>query len=69
MIIGRDMMSALGIDVLFLQERITWEGFDLPFKEYRIENIEENFSIPDPEAVVPRKTVWVFKHLTIRPRS
>ena len=69
MIIGRDMMSALGIDVLFSQERITWEGFDLPFKEYRIENIEENFSIPDPEAVVPRKTVWVFKHLTIRPRS
>ena len=52
MIIGRDMMSALGmIDVLFSQERITWEGFDLPFKEYRIENIEENFFIPDPEAV------------------
>ena len=51
MIIGRDMMSALGIDVLFSQERITWEGFDLPFKEYRIENLEENFFIPDPEAV------------------
>ena len=45
------MMSALGIDVLFSQERITWEGFDLPFKEYRIENIKENFFIPDPEAV------------------
>ena len=51
MMIGRNMMSALGIDVLFSQERITWEGFDLPFKEYRIENIKENFFIPDPEAV------------------
>ena len=51
MIIGRDMMSALGIDVLFSQERITWEGFDLPFKEHRIENIKENFFIPEPQAV------------------
>ena len=52
MIIGRDMMSALGIlDVLFSQGRITWEGFDLPFKENRIKNLEENFFIPDPEAV------------------
>ena len=45
------MMSALGIDVLFSQERITWEGFDLPFKEHRIENIKENFFIPEPQAV------------------
>ena len=40
-----------GTFMLFSQERITWGGFDLPFKEYRIKNLEENFLIPDPEVV------------------
>ena len=66
------MMSALGIDVLFSQERITWEGFDLPFKEYRIKNIEENFFIPDPEAVacsLEEDRMGIQTHLTTWPHS
>ena len=32
MILGRDVMSFLGIDILFSQKVVTWNGSELPFK-------------------------------------
>ena len=32
MIIGRDVMSFLGIDILFSEKVVTWNGKELPFK-------------------------------------
>ena len=32
MILGRDVMSFLGIDILFSQKVVTWNGNELPFK-------------------------------------
>ena len=69
MIIGRDMMSALGIDVLFSQERITWEGFDFPLRNIELRISKRTSLSLIQKQLLPRKTVWVFKHLTIRPRS
>ncbi len=33
MIIGRDLMEDLGIDILFSEQRIEWDGHDMPFKD------------------------------------
>ena len=34
-IIGRDLMSKLGIDISFEKEMITWEGTEVPMRDYR----------------------------------
>ena len=50
MIIGRDMLKFLGIDVCFSSSTIKWDEAEIPFKDAAdIRN--ENFYIGDPESV------------------
>ena len=49
-IIGRDMMKDLGIDILFSQEQIVWNDIEVPFKEYGKKGLSDLF-IAEPEKV------------------
>ena len=65
MIIGRDVMKDLGIDLSFSADTITWEGVEIPFKDTDV-NITESYYIPDPgivdEAAERLKTILDAKY-------
>ena len=48
MIIGRDMLKDLGIDIQFSNETIDWDGHSIPFKD--VDSLDA-FHIEEPEAV------------------
>ncbi len=50
MIIGRDVMEDLGIDLHFSSQEISWEGSRIPFKDID-STMEEAFHIDDPVEV------------------
>ena len=50
MILGRDVMSFLGIDILFSQKVVVWNGSELPFKPISADvdkdhNVEESVAV------------------------
>jgi len=50
MIIGRDMLEDLGIDIRFSDKTVEWDGQDMPFKD--ASDLESaTFHIDEPEAV------------------
>ena len=53
MIIGRDVMTDLGIDIRFSTESIVWDESVIPFKDIDSDS-QEAFHIPDPDAITPR---------------
>ena len=50
MIIGRDVLEDLGIDIRFSSKTIEWDGADMPFKSIDV-GIREAYHIPDPDGV------------------
>ena len=50
MIIGRDILEDLGIDIMFSDRTIVWDGNDMPFKDID-STVEESFHIDEPDAV------------------
>ena len=50
MIIGRDILEDLGIDIRFSTKTIDWEDHEIPFKDVDA-SVEEAFHIQDPDAV------------------
>ena len=50
MIIGRDLLRDLGIDIKFSNETVTWDEHDMPFKDSD-STMEESYYVPEPEAV------------------
>jgi transposase InsO family protein len=50
MIIGRDMLDDLGINIQFSDRTIHWDGIDMPFKDVS-ELKDEVFHVEEPEAV------------------
>ena len=65
MIIGRDVMKDLGIDLSFSTETIDWDGHTIPFKNID-DNLDESYYIPDPgimdEAAERLKTILDAKY-------
>jgi len=35
MVIGRDLMTSLGIDISFDKKKIIWEGTEIPMRDYQ----------------------------------
>ena len=50
MIIGRDLMQFLGIDVLFSTLTVEWDGADMPFKDVNAP-IYESYHVAEPAAM------------------
>ena len=50
MIIGRDILTDLGIDVKCSNMTVSWDNADIPWKDMALD-MEENFHINEPEAV------------------
>ena len=50
MIIGRDLLQFLGIDVLFSTLKVEWDGIDMPFKDVNTP-IYESYHVAEPAAV------------------
>ena len=50
MIIGRDILKDLGIDLCFSDETVIWDEHDIPFKDADAE-VQEAYYIPDPGIV------------------
>ena len=50
MIIGRDILQDLKIDILFSKQIVEWDDSQIPFKDADAP-VEESFFIPDPEGV------------------
>jgi hypothetical protein len=50
MIIGRDMMQDLKIDIRFSDQMVYWDGSEMPFKDVD-EDIETSYYIEDPESI------------------
>ena len=50
MILGRDLMTDLGIDIHFSTNSVTWDGIEIPMKD-RDATFEESFHIGDTAAV------------------
>jgi hypothetical protein len=50
MILGRDLMTDLGIDIHFSTNSVTWDGIEIPMKD-RDATFEESFHIGDTVAV------------------
>jgi hypothetical protein len=50
MIIGRDMLSFLGIDIRFSDQKVTWENEQIPFKPYDAE-VHTDYHIEETMAV------------------
>ena len=53
MIIGRDLLQFLGIDVLFSSVSVEWEGASMPFKEIDASLID-SYHVSEPAAVEDR---------------
>ena len=53
MIIGRDLLQFLGIDVLFSSMSVEWEGASMPFKEIDASLID-SYHVSEPAAVEDR---------------
>ena len=49
MIIGRDILEFLGIDILFSKRTIKWDFHEIPFKDQ--DSPRTDFLIEEPEAV------------------
>ena len=54
MIIGRDIMSFLGIDIRFSDQVVTWEGAEMPFKPLDA-TVETHYQIDEVMAVSKAK--------------
>ena len=50
MILGRDVMSFSGIDILFLQKVVTWNGSELPFKPISAD-VDKDYHVEDSMAL------------------
>jgi gag-polyprotein putative aspartyl protease len=50
MILGRDLLTDLGIDVKCSNMTVSWDHADIPWKDMT-QDMEENFHINEPEAV------------------
>ena len=50
MILGRDVMSLLGIDILFSQKVVTWNGNELPFKPDSAD-VDKDYHVEESMAV------------------
>jgi len=50
MIIGRDILAALGIKFDFTDMSVEWDGVHVPMKD-RDANEQESYFVPDPEHV------------------
>ena len=55
MIIGRDLLQFLGIDVLFSSLTVEWDGASMPFKEQDV-TVLDSYHIHDPQAIEDRAT-------------
>ena len=55
MIIGRDLLQFLGIDVLFSSLTVEWDGASMPFKEQDA-TVLDSYHIHDPQAIEDRAT-------------
>ncbi len=51
MIIGREMMEDLGIDIRFSDHTIQWDNSEMPFKDMANDNLAETYHIDDPESI------------------
>lgn len=50
MIIGRDILEGLGIDIMFSSQTISWEDVDIPFKDMDATELD-SFFIREPDVV------------------
>ena len=53
MIIGRDLLQFLGIDVLFSKTQVEWDGASMPFKDIDA-SVLESYHVAEPSAVEER---------------
>ena len=51
MIIGRDMLEFLGIDIKFSDLTVSWDGAVMPFKDAGSANVSALFHVDDPQIV------------------
>ena len=51
MIIGRDVLTALGIDVQFSDKMVKWDGAEMPLKSYVDGKVQDSFHVEEPPAV------------------
>jgi hypothetical protein len=51
MIIGRDMLTDLGIDIRFSDNVIGWDGAEMPLKEFSGGKNSDAFHVEEPPAV------------------
>ena len=54
-IIGRDLLQFLGIDVLFSSLTVEWDGATMPFKAQDA-TIMDSYHVQDPQAIEDRAT-------------
>ncbi len=50
MIIGRDILQDLGIDLQFSMMKVSWDGHEIPFKEGNCK-LEDSYFVQDPEVI------------------
>jgi hypothetical protein len=53
MIIGRDLLAFLGIDIRFSSQTVQWDASEIPFKDPKLD-ILESYHIDDSQAIVDR---------------
>ena len=51
MIIGRDLLQDLKIDILFSEQIVDWDNSQVPFKDAEASAVEEAFHLPDPQGL------------------
>ena len=52
MIIGREMMRNLGIDILMSEDTVQWDDSEIPFKDMAGDSLAESYHIDDPDAIL-----------------
>jgi len=52
MIIGRDLLSELKIDILFSEQIVTWDGHDMPFKDIDESKDSHSYHIQETDNLV-----------------
>ena len=51
MIIGRDMLEFIGMDLRFSTMTVEWDGATMPFKDVGQANLLQSFHIDDPQVI------------------
>ena len=52
MVIGRDLMESLGIDLLFSRKVVTWEGNELPMRDFNKQTKKMKFSAHEMNKII-----------------